>query len=70
MLHIKYQGSRPYGFRREDFFFTFSLYKPITGKFDSAPWRPCFLTDQIYFNNLGRGSPKDHLCQIIFKSAQ
>ena len=28
MLHIKYQRSRPCGFRQEDFF-TFSLFKPI-----------------------------------------
>ena len=28
MLHTKYQGFRPHGFRQEDFF-TFSLYKPI-----------------------------------------
>ena len=27
MLHTKYQGSRPYGFRQV--FFTFSLYKPM-----------------------------------------
>ena len=26
--------------------------------------------DQINLSNIGRGSPKDHLCQIIFKSAK
>ena len=34
------------------------------------PWWPCFSTDQYNLNNCGRGSPKDHLCQIIFKSAK
>ena len=29
MLHTKYQGSRPYGFRHEDSFHVFPLYKPI-----------------------------------------
>ena len=28
MIHTKYQGSSPRGFRQEDFF-TFSLYKPM-----------------------------------------
>ena len=28
MLHTKYQGPRPYGFRQEDFFM-FSLNKPL-----------------------------------------
>ena len=31
MLHTKYQGSRPCGFRQEDFFM-FSLYMPIDVK--------------------------------------
>ena len=26
MLHTKYQGSRPYGFRQEDFFMLFPKY--------------------------------------------
>ena len=28
---------------------------------------PLFSTDQINLSNLGRGSPKDHLCQTIAK---
>ena len=32
MLHTKYQGSKPYGFRQEDFFI-FSLYKPMFNLF-------------------------------------
>ena len=31
---------------------------------------PWFLTDQNHLNNLGRGSPKEHLCQIILKSCK
>ena len=30
----------------------------------------CFLTNQNYLNNLGRGSPKEHSCQVILKSVQ
>ena len=51
-----------------DFFFCFPYI--ITGKTDPVPWWPCFSTDQIYFSKLGRGSSKDLLCQIIFKSSQ
>ena len=32
--------------------------------------RPCFSTDQNNWNNLGRWSLKEHLCQISFKSGQ
>ena len=28
---------------------------------------PCFSTNQNNLNNFGRGSPKDHLYQVIFK---
>ena len=45
------------------------LYNHI-GKMGPAPWQPCFLTDQNNFNNHSIRSPKEHLCQIIFKSAQ
>ena len=31
ILHVKYQGSRPCGFRQEEFFMV-SLYKPIDVK--------------------------------------
>ena len=29
MLHTKYQGSKPYGFRQEDFFNVFAIYALI-----------------------------------------
>ena len=29
-----------------------------------------FSTNWKYFNNLGKGCPKEHLCKIIFKSGQ
>ena len=36
-----------------------------------TPWQPCFSTDQNNLNNFDRGSPKEHLCHIIFfKSVQ
>ena len=34
------------------------------------PWRPYFLTNQKGLNNLGRGSPKEHFCEIILKWVQ
>ena len=40
------------------------------GKISPAPWRPCFLTNPKGLNNLGRGSPKEHFCKIIWKSVQ
>ena len=40
----------------------FSIY---IGKTGTAPLQLWFLMDQYNFNNLGRGSPNDHLCQII-----
>ena len=49
-------------------FLKFSLC--IHKKSGPVPLRPCFLMDQYNLNNLGRGSPMDHFCQIIFKSAQ
>ena len=36
------------------------------GKISPAPWRPCFLTNPNGLNNLGRGSPKEHFCKIIY----
>ena len=33
-----------------------------------TPWQPCFLTNHDSLNNLGRGSPKEHFCKIIWKS--
>ena len=40
------------------------------GKIILAPWRQCFLSNHDGLKNLGRGSPKEHFCQIIFKSVQ
>ena len=40
------------------------------GKLSPAPWRPCFLTNPNGLNNLGRESPKEHFCKIIWKSVQ
>ena len=45
------------------------LYRYI-GKIIPAPWRPFFLTNPNGLNNLGRGSPKEHFCKIIWKSVQ
>ena len=45
------------------------LYRYI-GKISPAPWRPCFLTYPNGLNNLGRQSPKEHFCKIIWKSVQ
>ena len=43
------------------------LYRYIR-KICPAPWRPCFLTNPNGLNNLGRGTPKEHFCKIIWKS--
>ena len=40
------------------------------GKTGHLPWWPCFSTNQNNLNTLCRGSPKDHLLEIIFKSPQ
>ena len=37
------------------------------GKISPAPWGPCFLTNPNGLNNLGRESPKEHFCKIIWK---
>ena len=55
------------GFWQEDFL-SF-LYRYI-GKISPAPWWPCFLTNPNGLNNLGRESPKEHFCKIIWKSVQ
>ena len=46
------------------------FYIDYIGKRSPAPWRPCFLTNPNGLNNLRRGSPKEHFCKIIWKSAQ
>ena len=68
MHNTKYQGSRPCGFRKEDFLKNFPYIN--IGKTGHNPWWLCFLTNQKQFYNFGRGSPKDHLYQIILKSDQ
>ena len=61
MLHTKYQGSRPYGFRQEDFYMFFPKYvyvKHVT--LGAGPLWP-----QGYnLNRLGRGSLGDASYQI------
>ena len=46
------------------------FYIDYIGKISPALWRPCFLTNPNGLNNLGRGSPKEHFCKIIWKSVQ
>ena len=46
------------------------FYIDYIGKISPAQWRPCFLTNVNSFNNLGKGSPKEHFCKIILKSVQ
>ena len=38
LLHTKYIGFRPCGFREEDFFFIFSHYKPMLDNDASGAW--------------------------------
>ena len=46
------------------------FYIDYIGKISPAPWRPWFLTNPNGLNNLGRGSPKEHFCKILWKSVQ
>ena len=62
MLHAKYERPRPYGFWQEDFW---SLLYSHIGKMGPAPWQPCFSPNRNNLNNLGRGSPKEHLCELF-----
>ena len=39
----------------------------------NVPWRPrffLFVTNTYGLNNLGRGLPKEHFCQVTLKSVQ
>ena len=45
------------------------LYRYI-GKISPAHWQPCFLMNLNGSNNLGRRSPKEHFCKIMWKSVQ
>ena len=40
-------------------------YIDIIGKISPAPLRPCFSTNHDGLNNNGRGSPREHFCQVI-----
>ena len=69
-ISAKLYGNRASGFGQEDFYIF--LYKYI-GKISLSPpppCRPCFLTNPNGSKNLGRGSPKEHFCKIIWKSVQ
>ena len=62
MLHTKYQGSMPCGFRQEDFFFMFlpikAYVKPVTP--EAGPFWP----HGYSLNKLGTGSLDDTTYQI------
>ena len=60
MLHIKYQGSRPSGFRQEDFFM-FSLY--VYAKHET-PGAGLFWAPGHNLNKLDRGPLGDATYQI------
>ena len=60
-LHTKYQGSRPYSFRQEDFFM-FSLYKAYVKHV--TPGRGHFLPQGHNVNTLGLGLLGDATYQI------
>ena len=67
MLHTKYQGSRPYGFRQEDFFQWFpsiSICKQFDlGRVHFWPKVQCIIM-QHNLNKLGRGPLGDASYQI------
>ena len=42
----------------------------IYGENKPHPYQPCFLTNHDSLNNLGKGSPRKHICQVILKSIQ
>ena len=61
MLHTKYQGSKPYGFRQEDFFYVFLIQayaKHVT------PGAGQFWPQGYNLNKLGRGLLGDATYQI------
>ena len=61
MLHTKYQSSRNFGFREEDFFM-FSQYRPNVSNVTTG-W-PIFWPQGHNLNKLGRGSLGDATHQI------
>ena len=56
IMHTKYQGSRPCGFKQEDFFM-FSLHKPML-KCDL--WVGHFWPQELYLNTLDKGPLTTH----------
>ena len=61
MLHTKYQDSRLYGFRREDFFMFFTILAYV--KHVTPGWSH-FWPKGHYLNKLGKGPPDDATYQI------
>ena len=56
MLHTKYEGSRPCGFRQEDFFMVFPIQAYVK---HVNPWASQFWPQGYNLNKLGRGSLDD-----------
>ena len=61
MPHTKYQGSRPYGFRQEDFFHVFSISAYVNHVTAGAGQ---FWPQEYNFNKLGRSLLGDVSYQI------
>ena len=64
MLHTNYQSSRPSGFRQED------ILKLAVNLALFAPLWPLCAMDRNDFNNLERGSPKEHSCEVSSNFSQ
>ena len=62
ILHTKYQGSMPCGFRQEDFFFHVAPYISLCKIFD--PRAGLFWPQGYNLNKLGRGPLGDATYQI------
>ena len=61
MLHTKYQGSRPCGFRQEDFFMFLNILDHIK---HVTPWAGSFWPQRHNLNKLVRGPQGDATYQI------
>ena len=72
LLHTKYQGSRPCGFRQEDFFMFLLIkayVKPVTPPYNkslckASLGRGHFWPPGSNLNKLGRGPPDDASYQV------